>query len=102
MAMVNLGAGIKIDPADFKAIGQRIRAARQKAGWTQVQLSKKCQLGDYGQIMVSQWETGAKVPNSLSLMKLAHALHLDLNELLGLPVRQSEPRPPVKHVRLTM
>lgn len=65
--------------------GERIKAARKRAGLTQMELSAL--LGNTSNSAVSQWETGTRTPGMRSIAALAKALGCPANEL----VRAVEP-----------
>ena len=60
-------------------VGERIRAARKEAGLTQKQLGEK--LG-VSAAMIGQYETGARNPKIGTLIKIADALVINVNELV--------------------
>ncbi len=65
-----------------RALGQRIRRARQAAGLTQEALSE--QVGVHPGYL-SQIERGMRTPSTLVLARLAEACGCSLQELLGAP-----------------
>ena len=62
--------------------GQQIKAARQKAGMTQAQLAEK--LGIPYQ-SIGQWERDARNPKLDTLKRIADALNITVQELIGIP-----------------
>ena len=62
--------------------GQQIKAARQKAGMTQAQLAEK--LGIPYQ-SIGQWERNARNPKLDTLKRIADALNITVQELVGIP-----------------
>ena len=62
--------------------GQQIKAARQKAGMTQAQLAEK--LGIPYQ-SIGQWERDARNPKLDTLKRIADALNIAVQELVGIP-----------------
>ena len=62
--------------------GQQIKAARQKAGMTQAQLAEK--LGIPYQ-SIGQWERDARNPKLDTLKRIADALNITIQELIGVP-----------------
>ena len=66
-----------------KEIGERIRAIREKKGWTQEQLAEAC--GVYGANVISRWEAGKQVPRLDMAVEIADALGLALDELVRGP-----------------
>lgn len=65
-------------------LGQRIAEARHAAGLTQRQLGDAIRAD---QMTVSRYERGAMEPGAATLRKLAQALGVTSDHLLGLPVR---------------
>jgi HAD superfamily hydrolase (TIGR01509 family) len=65
-----------------KSLGQRLQAARQAAGMTQQQL---CQVANLSFSTLTKIERGAiKSPSIFTVQSIAGALHLSLDELVGL------------------
>ena len=64
---------------DHQAIGQRIKAAREKQGWTQEQLAEKLNIGV---THISVIERGVKAPRFDTFISIANALEIDANSLL--------------------
>ena len=62
--------------------GQRIRDARQKAGMTQAQLAEK--LGIPYQ-SIGQWERDVRNPKLDTLRRIAGALNITIQKLMGIP-----------------
>ena len=62
--------------------GQRIRNARQKAGMTQAQLAEK--LGIPYQ-SIGQWERDVRNPKLDTLRRIAGALNITIQKLMGIP-----------------
>jgi transcriptional regulator with XRE-family HTH domain len=63
-----------------KANGARIRAAREKRGWSQRELANE--IGTTAQA-VSLWENGEASPSSTNVFALARALRLDPESLVS-------------------
>ena len=61
-------------------IGQSIKYARKERGIKQVEVSKMIGIS---QPEISRWETGKAYPSVLSLVDLADALDISLDELVG-------------------
>jgi len=62
-------------------IGERIRAVREKKGWSQYKLAKEA---DVQPSTISQIESGARQKPSIAvLQKVANALSLTVSQLLG-------------------
>lgn len=57
----------------LKALGKRIKRARERMKWTQEMLAHK--LG-YDPSIVSHWEAGKKAPTALTLIELIKKLDL--------------------------
>lgn len=57
-----------------------IRELREAAGYTQAELAKAIGVTS---VMVCQWESGAKMPMSQRLPKLAAVLHCTIDQLFG-------------------
>jgi transcriptional regulator with XRE-family HTH domain len=68
-------------PPDPKALGARLRAARQQQGWTQAQAIER--LGYSTATWLSGIETGRRQLRPASLEKLARIYHLTVADLLG-------------------
>lgn len=60
--------------------GERIRAARKRAGLTQMELSAR--LGNTSNSTVAQWETGTRPPGMRSIEALAKAIGCPASELV--------------------
>lgn len=54
-------------------VGERIKAARIAAGFTQAQLAKRLGIAYQN---IGQWESGKRVPGLDSIFKIATALHV--------------------------
>ena len=65
---------------DQYVTGEAIRALREKAGYTQVQLAEKICVSDK---TVSKWEPGKGYPDISLLEPLAEALKVSITELLS-------------------
>lgn len=65
-------------PVMTAAVGKRIKAAREAAGMTQKQLAEKLGVSD---TYVSQYERGKRNPKWYTLMNIADALGVTLNEV---------------------
>lgn len=63
-------------------IGKRIRRARQIAGWSQMQLAKRCGLA---QDQISRYETGTLTISAYSLIKIARVTGQPLDFFDGMP-----------------
>ena len=63
-----------------KAVGRRIRSLREARGLTQTQL---CDLTGLDSGGLSRYENGYQVPNSEAVKRLAEALAVTTDELLG-------------------
>ncbi len=64
-------------PADFRL---QFRAIRERRGLTQVALGQRAGMAPAS---ISHFETGQRVPSLDSLVKLADALEVSVDELLG-------------------
>lgn len=64
---------------DPKTMGERLRAAREKAGLTQSQVAEALKVSASS---VKQWETDRSVPRDEQLQALAEAISADLGWLL--------------------
>lgn len=60
-------------------VGERIKAARKKAGLTQLDVAYR--LGDQSYQSVAQWERGVRAPKLESLERLAEAIGCPLSDL---------------------
>lgn len=58
--------------------GQRIRAARKKAGMTQAELAKRLGISYVG---ISQWENDIRNPKYETLLRIAKALNVEVDTL---------------------
>jgi Zn-dependent peptidase ImmA (M78 family)/transcriptional regulator with XRE-family HTH domain len=67
-------------PLDREELGRRLKKAREAAGLTQEDVAD--QLG-ISRGALAQFETGAKAPNSLHLVRLAETYRRELGELLA-------------------
>jgi transcriptional regulator with XRE-family HTH domain len=65
-------------------IGQRIRRARQRKGWTQAELGLRSGLRES---MICKYELGHHTPSPKHLSRIADALGVSVDYLLG---RESE------------
>jgi transcriptional regulator with XRE-family HTH domain len=63
-----------------ETVGDRIKAERLKAGWSQ---SKLAQIADIQPSTVSQIESGDRHPSTEVLQKIAKALKTSVSRLLG-------------------
>lgn len=63
-----------------ETVGERIKAERLKAGWSQ---SKLAQIADVQPSTVSQIEKGDRHPSTEVLEKIANALKTSVSRLLG-------------------
>jgi len=55
---------------DEQAIGERIRAAREKAGLTQLELAEAIPCGG-GRQQISNWEAGFRTPRREAIKRIA-------------------------------
>lgn len=67
---------------DPDGVGRRIRDARERHGWTVSQLALRC---DCTRQSVEAYESGMTLPGSVLLARLALALEVTADEILGLP-----------------
>lgn len=65
---------------DDNTIGKAIKAARNNAKLTQVQLAK---LIGTTHAAISYWENGINIPNVLDCWKIADVLNISIDELVG-------------------
>jgi transcriptional regulator with XRE-family HTH domain len=68
----------------MKLFSQRLKIARQQKGLNQEELGKKA---DLPTTAISHYETGRRKPSLANLQKLANALRIEIDYLLG---RKSE------------
>ncbi len=66
--------------ADETTFGAKLRAARDKAGLTQQQLADRVGIN---RVVLARWETDAREPSIGSVLALAEALGITLDELAG-------------------
>ena len=64
---------------DLKNIGNNIKAERVRKGYSQEQLAE---LADTTRHTISMIETGLRQAKLLSILKIANALNLDINDFL--------------------
>ena len=68
-------------------IGEKIKAARQKARISQKELADRLGITNAG---ISQWETDKRTPKIDSMIKIADAIGVNLAELLGAEKENAE------------
>ncbi len=61
-------------------IGKTIKEKRLEKGWSQEQLGK---IIGVSHASISFWENGVNIPNVLDCWKLAEALKISIDELIG-------------------
>lgn len=61
-------------------IGEHIKQERKKRGWTQAKLAKKANIA---LVSVQYYEEGRALPSTLSLIGLADAFGISLDQLVG-------------------
>ena len=61
-----------------KMFPERLKSARKMRGVTQAELGKKC-----GCRSIAQFEAGARLPSAENVAKIAAALHVSTDQLLG-------------------
>lgn len=71
-------------------VGERIKAARLRRGWRKVDLANALEINWRA---LHKWEIGSQRPNRESLIKLAKALEVSIEELLGVAEGQDPPFP---------
>lgn len=76
MGKSRLGAKLSNSP-----LPQRIRAAREELGITQQELGRLC---GFGVNQISRYETGTREPSAIGLGKIATALGISMEYLIGL------------------
>jgi transcriptional regulator with XRE-family HTH domain len=82
----------------YKRLGARLKAARNAKGWTQHELAERCGLTS---AFLSYLENGSRSGSLESLLKLAEALSLDPELLLGGKApSSSKPYPPIATISL--
>jgi|GEM_PF-6079426 len=68
----------------MKTTGDRIRDFRHKREWTQEQLAERMGLSDdFGHLQISQWECDRRIPSATNLVRLADALGVSTDQILG-------------------
>jgi len=65
---------------DNNLIGKGIKEARKNAGLTQTELAK---LIGVSHAAISYWESGVNIPNVQDCWKMAAALGISIDELVG-------------------
>lgn len=78
MARKNLEP-VAVEPLDPRAVGERIRAARVRQGWTQKELGAAVQRR---KCTISNWEAGVFIPQVRTLHALAANLRCSVGWLL--------------------
>jgi transcriptional regulator with XRE-family HTH domain len=63
-----------------EVFGTRLRELRQKRKWTQRELA---QSADVPQARISEWESGVRTPNLVTIVRLAIALNCKITELVS-------------------
>ena len=71
----------------IRVLGDRIKASRERLGWSQTDLAEK--VGQSDKMAVSKWERGIVLPSAANLDALADALGVSVDYLLG---RTADPR----------
>lgn len=61
-------------------IGEAMKKARLKKGYSRTQLSVKARTATQN---IFQWETGKAYPSIINLIPIADALNISLDELVG-------------------
>ncbi len=61
-------------------VGEKIRAARKAAGLTQKELAEKMKISYQN---LAQWETGKRNPKLENIAKIADALDMSVDDILG-------------------
>lgn len=64
---------------DLKSIGRNIKAERVRKGYSQEEFAE---IADTTRHSISMIELGLQHPKILSVLKIANALQLDVNEIL--------------------
>ena len=64
-----------------EVFGQRMKEIRQKRGLTQVELSQR---SGFSQARVSELERGARMPNLVTILRIAAALDCKVAELMSI------------------
>ncbi len=77
-------------------LGERLRALRESAGWTQIELATRLGVGNS---TVSQYEGGHRVPDADTLVRLAQLFKVTLDHLLG---NEEQPDPNVRAILRSM
>lgn len=66
-----------LDQENLAILGKKIRETRERNNLSQIQLAK---ILGYKQPLISHWEKGKEIPNSLVIMRLVNEFGLVLNE----------------------
>ena len=64
---------MKYSENEKKELGKKIKKARKHAGFSLKSLGKKI---GYSYSLISEWENGKKIPNSLTLIRLKKILNM--------------------------
>lgn len=90
---------LKLSPLDLgeETLGQRIARLRKERGFSQVELAEKIGLV---QVLISDYENDKIRPHFEMIIRLALALEVSADELLGMKKTASnEPKPDMKLIR---
>jgi transcriptional regulator with XRE-family HTH domain len=75
---------------EAKVIGQHLRRLREEIGWSQADLADAAGVNKF---TLQAWEQGRREPLASHLPKLARALGVSTDELLGLGTPRDRPEP---------
>lgn len=71
----------KMDTGVIEMIGDRIRALRERAGYSQSELARRLSVT---RSSVNAWESGLSAPTAVYIVELAKLFHVTADYLLGL------------------
>lgn len=80
-------------PVTEPTIGERIKALRGKRGWSQAELARRMKIRKGQENILSRWERGGSIPNTVNVHRLAVALEVDPKEIVGDEVPPPAPTP---------
>jgi len=81
-AMYNAGTVIR-----GKTLGERLKEARKRKGWSRFRLSLETRIQE---LSIYRYESGKGNPSLPTLMRLAKALDVSIDELLGLKMERGD------------
>lgn len=77
-------------------IGERIKAYRKSRGLTMRELGELAGFSNRGDVRIAQYENGSRIPKPDILQRIAKALEVSVEELVGVPCKTCPYRKTVK------